>query len=198
MNIRRAMLLPGTNDPGMVGIVRAFRLAVGASVYIEVGTRDKGNIAWVCKFLSVKASIIDVDLVQIEAAVSKLKDFMLPTQDIKYIQGNSVEPKTLKAISQSLDGRLADIIFLDSSHMYSHFLTELESYWDFVKPGGFILVHDIFWEGNEQEKGKSQAAAAVDRFIPVHVVSNNEPVHRYLPKSKKTPSWGGVGIIVKP
>jgi hypothetical protein len=54
-----------TNQPYMVDVCRAFRLAQGAKVYIEVGTQDKGNIAWVARTkLALGATIIDIDLLE--------------------------------------------------------------------------------------------------------------------------------------
>jgi predicted O-methyltransferase YrrM len=195
--IRQAFRLP--NGPGayMTDIVRAFRLARGARCYIEVGTRDKGNIAWLCPSLDPAATIIDVDLEQIPDAQHRLRKSLPAAVDYHALEGDSISWKTVDAVHGLLGDKLADIIFLDSSHMYSHFLREVALYWQFLKPGGAMLVHDIFWEGNETDKGKAQAADRIDQHVPVYVVAKNDPVTRFFYRSRYLDNWGGVGIILK-
>lgn len=195
--VRMDFYLEGGPKAYMVDIVRAFRLARGAECYIEVGTRDKGNIAWLTEILSPNAKIIDVDLEQIVDAREKLTDYLPVGVSYHAIEGDSVGFETINAVHAALEGTLADVIFLDSSHMYSHFSKEYSLYWQFLKPGGVMLVHDIFWEGNEYEKGKAQAADRIDRYLPVYVVSMNNPVSRFYFQPPHRESWGGVGIIVK-
>lgn len=37
-----------------------------------------------------------------------------------------------------------DLLYVDTSHMYEHTLKELQKYEPLVKPGGMIVLHDIF------------------------------------------------------
>lgn len=195
--VRVNFYLEGGAKAYMTDIVRAFRLARGAECYIEVGTRDKGNIAWLTEILSPTAKIIDVDLEQIVDARERLTAYLPAGFSYHAIEGDSVGFETINAVHSALEGQLADVIFLDSNHMYSHFSKEFSLYWQFLKPGGVMLVHDIFWEGNEYEKGKAQAADRIDRYIPVYVVSMNDPVSRFYFQPPHRESWGGVGIILK-
>src|SRR3954453_4544252 len=62
---RKEYFLEIAPNPYMVDGTRAFRLAKGASVYIEVGTQDKGNIAWVSRTkLAPGATVIDIDFIE--------------------------------------------------------------------------------------------------------------------------------------
>ncbi len=182
----------------MIDIVRAFRAVSGASVYVEVGSRDKGNIAWLQRKLDPRALIIDVDLEQIGVSAQRLKEYMSPTITYVQIEGDSISNTTAARVKKALSGRQADAIFLDSSHMYNHILSEFNIYFPLLRPGGLLLIHDIFWEGNETDKGKAQALSLIDREFPVYAVSMNEPLRRFFPLSSKTDVWGGVGIIVRP
>lgn len=195
--VRSEFQLEGGPGAYMTDIVRAFRLACGAECYIEVGTRDKGNIAWLKDIISPSAMVVDVDLEQIVDAKDRLVNYLPESISYHAIEGNSIGFEVINAVHDVLDGRLADVIFLDSSHMYSHFSKEFSLYWQFLKPGGVMLVHDIFWEGNEYEKGKAQAADRIDRYIPVYVVSMNNPVSRFYFQPPHKDSWGGVGIVIK-
>src|SRR5215471_9954879 len=60
--IRDPFLLPGDPRPYMNDVVRAMRLVKGARSYIEVGTYDKGCLAYVASLLHPEAVIVDVDL----------------------------------------------------------------------------------------------------------------------------------------
>lgn len=197
--IRSGFILPEGSSEYMVDIVRAFRLAHGARHYIEVGTRDKGNIAWLSGKLDPHAVIIDIDIEQVIPAQQRVRDVIGEKQNIHFIEGDCLAPAVIRQAEAALAGKLADVIFLDSSHLYSHFMAEIDIYWGLLRPGGVMLVHDVYWEGNELEKGKAQAFDQIDKHIPVWVVYMNEKIGRFFrPHWKATPVWGGVGIIVKP
>ena len=180
----------------MVDIVRAFRPARGAKRYVEVGSRDKGNIAWLSERLAADAVIVDVDLENLPDSERKLRQYIAPTQSYTMIEGNSVAPDTVAGVERALGGEKADLIFLDLSHMYDHFLQEVELYLPLVKSGGLLMFHDALWEGNQHGKGKAQAALAIDRFLPVYCVVMNLPVHRIMLRETKADTWGTVGVIV--
>lgn len=196
-SIRQEFVLPDQQGPYMVDRVRAFRPLKRANVYVEVGTRDKGNIAWLSKSLAEDALIVDVDLVQIPEAEEKLRTYLKPSQQYHKIEGDSVATLTVAKVKRALGWYQADAIFLDSSHMYDHFLREVDLYLSFLRPGGLLMFSDVLWEGNERGKGKAQAALALDRFTPVYSVFMDLPVHRFLPRESKLDVWGGVGVIIK-
>lgn len=194
--VRRRFELDSWQDPYMVDICRAFRLAEGARVYIEVGTRDKGNLAWLAPRLAPGATMIDIDIDKFDESERRLRD-ELTNIDYHVVTGDSISQTTLNSVTDILDGRNVDLIFCDSSHMFAHTLSEFDRYFPLLRPGGILMYHDCFFEGNDNCKGKMQAMQAIDQFIPVFCVYMNEPVHRYLPRPEKTDVWGGVSILIK-
>jgi predicted O-methyltransferase YrrM len=196
-SVRRRYELDKWTNPYMVDIIRAFRLLDGASAYVEVGTRDKGNLAWLAPKLAPGASMVDVDIDKYDTSQERLCADLV---DIDYhaITGDSIALETLAQVKAALGPRQADAIFCDSSHMYNHTLAEFDLYFPLVKSGGVLMYHDCFWEGNEVDKGKCQAMEAIDRLIPVYCVYTTEPVHRFRARSEKGDVWGGVAIIIKP
>jgi Cephalosporin hydroxylase len=196
--IRKLFFLKGGSGAYMIDIVRAFRALSGASVYVEVGSRDKGNIAWLQRRLDPEALIIDVDLEQIAESAQHLINYMSPKLTYVQIEGDSISLDTAFKVQKALGDRRADAIFLDSSHMYNHMLSEFNLYFPLLRPGGLLLIHDIFWQGNEKDKGKAQALQLIDRYFPVYAIMMNEPLRRFFPLSSKADVWGGVGIIVRP
>lgn len=101
--VRDRYLFPDAPRPYMTDIVRAFRLARGAARYVEVGTRDKGNLAWLSSFLAPDAHMIDVDLDQIESAKSRLTVEIKPTQTLSFIEGDSVADSTVVAVAEAFE-----------------------------------------------------------------------------------------------
>jgi predicted O-methyltransferase YrrM len=196
-SIRKRYELADWAEPYMVDVVRAFRILAGQSIYVEVGTRDKGNLAWVASKLPTTATLIDIDIERFGVSEKMLREDIVP-REYHCITGDSISLETLVEVKKALGGRHADVVFCDSSHMYDHSLAEFELYFPLIRPGGYLMFHDAFWEGNSVHKGKAQAMRELDRMLPVYCVFMNEPLHRFIPRSEKTDVWGGVSIIMKP
>jgi predicted O-methyltransferase YrrM len=194
---RKRYIVPGESDPYMVDVIRALRLLRGAKRYVEVGTRDRGNIAVVAQIMGSNPIIVDVDYDRLPANEVAIQKEFEGKAKYTFIHGDSVAPATVARVSKAIGKQRADVIFCDSSHMYEHTLAEFEHYFDLVRPGGFLMYHDAMWEGSATDKGKHQALMAIDRFMPVYVVVGDEPVHRILSRSSKGDVWGCVAIIPK-
>jgi hypothetical protein len=196
--IRRSFLMKASGGmPYMVDITRAFRLLAGAGSYLEVGTRDKGNLAWISSILAPDALLMDIDIEEHPQQEKKLRDFLPAGQTLLTYCGGSVSENAISWLEEKLDGRKLDGVFLDSSHMYSHILREFDLYMPFLKDDGVLFSHDLYWAGNPEEKGKAQAFAQLDRYVPVYAVWMDQPVHRFLPRAKNSDAWGGVAVIFK-
>jgi cephalosporin hydroxylase len=180
----------------MVDMVRVFRLFKNASVYIEIGTYDKGNLAYASEPLAADAHLIDVDIIDHPDRRELLKKHIKPTQRLTSIIGDSTAQSTVEKVQQALGGQLADGIFIDGNHIAEVVIADYAYYSPLVKPGGFIFFHDVYWAGDEKYFGVSRAIAEIDRIKPVFVVFMHHPVHRFLPwLSKADAVWGGVGMI---
>jgi predicted O-methyltransferase YrrM len=194
--VRREYVLPEQPPPYMHDVVRAFRVAKGAKVYIEVGTQDKGNIAWAARTKLAKgATIIDIDLLDYPQADAMLKAEMQRSGfDYHAVRGDCLSDGVLDQVRAILNGRCADAIFCDSHYTYSHTLTEFTLYQPLVRPGGVLMFHDAQWPGDPAQagefglKGKGIAIIELDRFYPAWMVTAHDtPLFRPIP----TVSWGG-------
>jgi len=199
-NIRRAFLFPDAPSPYMVDIVRAFRLLKDKQIYIEIGTYDKGNLAYTSTLLAPDAHIIDVDIVAYPEATQHLQQILQPSQRLTTIVGNSISPETVAKVRAALGSELADAIFIDGDHRADALMADYSLYAPLVKPGGYVLFHDVYWNGDEQYNGSALAIEQIDKFSPVYVIfADHPPVHRFLPwLTKHEVVWGGVGIIRTP
>lgn len=102
-----------------------------ATNVIELGTRSGvSTIAWLYA-LEGRGHLTSVDL----DAPPPLGEFDHWT----FIQGDDTDEKV---IDQLYGLGPADILFIDTSHHYTHTLAELDIYRDLVRPGGRIVMHD--------------------------------------------------------
>ncbi len=139
IEIRSKFLFPKDNLPYMVDFVRAFRLIRDAQNYIEIGTYDKGNLAFISRQLAPDAHIIDVDIAEHLNKTKLLAETIAKTQHLTTIIGDSTDPKTVDAVKLALQGVLADAIFIDGNHVADMVMCDYAHFAPLVRPGGIPL-----------------------------------------------------------
>lgn len=196
---RRAFARQDESEPYVNHLVRTFRLAQGRGCYIELGSRDKGNVAYVAQYvLGDRAKIIEVDGEARPDNEKRLQANLKSKQTATSITGHSLDQAVFDQVRAILDGEQADVIFCNSFLTYQATLSEFDLYYDLLALGGFMIFHDCYYENLAgAQKGKAQALAQLDRFHPIYVVFADEPTHRFLPRENNTAVWGGCGVIVK-
>ncbi len=79
-------------------------------------------------------------------------------------------------------------------------LADFANYSPMVKKDGYILFHDIQWEGAGTTKGSgkgvAQALEIIHKYVPVYQVVANNPVTRFFSPVIFGPIWGGMGIVL--
>ncbi len=198
-SIRQKFLLKGASFPYMMDVIRAFRLITGCTSYLEIGTEDKGNLAYVSQLLDEKALIIDIDVVERKNQLEKLNNSIKPDQQLVSIVGSSTDEKVINQVREVLAGNKLDAVFIDGNHTSAYVMSDFANYYEFIKDDGYILFHDIYWQGDAQYQGTLQALIAIDKLYPVFaVVLDSLPVHRLLPYQWDSGEvWGCVGIVRK-
>tara|TARA_R110000868_G_scaffold82598_1_gene233166 strand:- start:1844 stop:2929 length:1086 start_codon:yes stop_codon:yes gene_type:complete len=111
--------------PRMVELV----YALNAQHVIELGTRTGvSTIAWLHGLHHTGGRLTSVDI-----------DERPPIGEYdrwEFIQGDDCDPAVIAQLEP------ADIVFIDTSHLYEHTVRELDAYRHLVKPGGAICLHD--------------------------------------------------------
>ena len=151
--IREPFRIPGYPLPYVADVVRGFRLLKGRKVYIEIGTFDRGNLAYVSSLLADDALLIGVDVQPEEARDAMLRSVLKPNQRYVSVIGNSLAPETVNQVKAALGGRSADVIFIDGNHTAYAAMSDYVNYGALVSEGDLILFHDSLWEGNDTYKG---------------------------------------------
>lgn len=100
---------------------------------IELGTRTGvSTIAWLYALEKTGGRLTSVDIDE-RPAIGEYDHWT-------FVQGDDLDPKIVAALDD------ADIVFIDTSHLYDHTRAELNVYRHLVKPGGVIVLHDTMLE----------------------------------------------------
>lgn len=146
-----------------------------ASHVIELGTRTGvSTIAWLYA-LQGRGRLTSVDI-----------DEKPPIGDHDhwtFIQGDDLDPDVIARLDP------AEIVFIDTSHLYDHTVAELDTYLPLVKPGGRIVCHDTQLRRPEGSPSRPlfPVKTAIREFTDKHGLEWSE----YLD------SWG-LGVIEIP
>lgn len=115
--------------PRFVALVEA----LDAKHVIELGTRTGvSTIAWLYALEQTGGQLTSVDIAP-RPPIGQWPNWT-------FVQGDDLDP----AVVGSLEP--ADIVFIDTSHLYEHTARELRVYRHLVHPGGLIVLHDTLLE----------------------------------------------------
>jgi len=119
-------------------------------VVVEIGTARGGMLYCFCQLAAPDALIVSIDLPgapncggQTEAERSYFASFVAPGQQIRFIPSNSHYHDTCEALRRVLDGRQADVLFIDGDHSYGGVKIDFDMYAGFSAEDGLLTLHDI-------------------------------------------------------
>ena len=115
---------------------------------LEIGTGSGGTLFSLAQVASPDALLIAVDdggFGITQAYAQRFAQFCRPSQRLHCIFGDSRRPHVINQVRRSLDGELLDVLFIDGDHSYDAVKRDFDSYHRFVRPGGVIFLHDIWW-----------------------------------------------------
>lgn len=111
--------------PTMVELVKDH----AAKHVIELGTRTGvSTIAWLYGLAATGGYLTSVDIDR-RPKIGKQSKWT-------FIQGNDLDPVIVTGLDR------AEIVFIDTSHLFEQTVAELNVYRWLVKPGGVIVLHD--------------------------------------------------------
>jgi FkbM family methyltransferase len=192
--IRRHFVKSGNPLPYMKDIVRAFRMLRGAKSYLEIGTFDRGNLAYVAGLLASDAILIGVDIATDEELDQRLRKQLKQGQSYVSIIGDSQNDQTVTSVKRVLGGRELHAVFIDGNHTAPAVINDYANYGGLVEEAGIIMLHDSLWEGNSIDKGTADAIAEIDKLEPIYSVPGEGHCHRFMRTPWRKETWGVVGV----
>lgn len=105
-------------------------IEMNAKVVIELGTRTGvSTIAWLTGLAETGGHLWSVDIDEVPPIGAH--------DHWTFIQGDDLDPGVIAQLP-----RPADIVFIDTSHLYDQTVAEIEMYQHLVRPGGVMMFHD--------------------------------------------------------
>lgn len=193
--VRLDFLPSGWPEPYLNPLVRAFRLVQQANSYMEVGSRDKGHLAWIATNMRSGSTIADVDEIQFADNERLFHERFQATHKLVRVVSPPADAETPGRITNLMPDMRFDLIFANFATYYNDALTEYLTYLRFVAPGGFLIVNDAYWEGDGTRKGKCQALSMIAAKTPIYCVHMDEPLHLFTPSEQVGGEWGTLAII---
>lgn len=148
---------------------------VKPDVIVETGIAHGGSLIYYASLFQAmgKGRVIGVDI-EIRShnrqAIESHELFPL----ITLIEGSSIAPEIVSKVKSLVQPGESVMVVLDSCHTKEHVLAELESYFDLVSPGSYIVATDgVMKDLDEVPRGKPEwkldnpAEAAIE-FVAKH------------------------------
>lgn len=116
----------------------------GTRKLMEIGRCKGGTLFVLARACQNHSTIISVDLTRLSPIRTRmLRTFAENSRKIHLLTADSHSPETLKMISETLQGDVLDVLFIDGDHSYDGVKCDFEMYAPLVRKGGLIAFHDI-------------------------------------------------------
>ena len=144
-------------------------------VIIETGIAHGGSLVYyasLCKVME-KGRVIGIDI-EIRPHNRKAIEAHPLFPYITLVEGSSIDPTVINHVRSLIRAEETVMVILDSNHTKKHVLDELESYYDLVTPGSYIVATDgIMRDLHDVPRGNpdwmwDNPTAAADEFLKRH------------------------------
>ena len=128
-------------NPWDVWIIQEIIFEVKPDFIVETGTYRGGSAAMWATILEQAnpgGRVITVDIADLSARARRLP---IAKRSVEFLVGSSTDVRILGRIRQRVAGKKV-LVILDSSHLKSHVLRELELYAPMVDVGSYLIVQD--------------------------------------------------------
>ncbi len=182
-------------DPYLNDVLRAFRLLRGKRTYLEVGTFDRGNLAYMANLMADDALLIGLDIQDEPIRDGILRSKLRSGQSYKPVVGSSRSREAVAQVKSILNGRKLDAIFIDGDHTAYGAMCDYANFEDVIDDSGVILFHDSVWEGDGAYKGVADALDEVSRYEQIYLIDGATPCRKFSRPLWRGDLWGVVGVV---
>lgn len=131
-------------------IDRAKEIDLSFDVILEIGITLNSAIMW-SSLLNDRGLYIGLDA-DIPEIIKGKWPFMLPKRNICLIEEDSHDKNAIKLVNGTLEKEhktRIDLLYIDGDHTYNGVKTDFDYFSPFVKKGGIIAFHDIYYSSAE-------------------------------------------------
>ena len=162
---------------------------------VEIGTAQGGTLyAW-CKIALSDALIISIDLPggpfgggYTLKDMKRFRKYKRKNQELYFLRKDSHKQETKHKLTELLDGRKIDFLFIDGDHRYRGVKKDFQLYSSLVKQNGLIVFHDILFH-------PKVPACKVDKFWDE--IKNKYKHVEFIDREddRGWGPWGGIGVL---
>ena len=120
-------------------------------MFMEIGTAHGGSLFCWAQVAHPEVFLISLDLPggrwgggYTPEQIPHFHQFLHPGQQLASVLGDSRSPAAVAQVRELLAGRELDALFIDGDHTYEGAKDDFENYSPHVRPGGLVLLHDIY------------------------------------------------------
>lgn len=162
---------------------------------LEIGTAGGGTIFGFSHAAAADALLISVDLADPDRfpetydvrTAERIRACAAPDQTLHLLQGDSHDPRTALAVTELLDGRSVDLLFIDGDHSLEGVTRDWLDYGPLVREGGLVAFHDIV-DHRRDDVGVHLLWQEISRgYVHHELVEPGDSADPY--------PWAGIGVI---
>jgi len=171
--------------------------SVRPSTIIEIGSYYGASTAILGNISTDNSEIICIDIDMSHFDKQRVEGLFDRGQKLYLIEGDSHSLEVKEKVSSILNGRKADILFIDGGHSYNEIYKDFVYHSKFVRDGGTIALHDIEVQIRQGTvKGRECYYGTdlfFDRLSRIYKSSKIAYPETYLPKERYEAA--GIGYI---
>lgn len=158
-------------------------VATDPKLIIEIGS-DRGGTLWAWSQLAADVVSVTLDGGPYSSTPTQ-QGREIDRHGADVIVGDSHDVATWLRVGEVLNGRRADLLFIDGDHTYEGARQDVMAYTPFVRPGGYVALHDICEDQHCPEVG-------VWRLWPALRDSGQFAATEFIAEPR---TWGGIGLL---
>lgn len=115
---------------------------------IETGIAHGGSALYYASLLELVGGdgyVLGIDIDIREHNRAEIESHPM-SKRLQMIQGSSIDPATVRQVTEHAHGKERVLVILDSNHTHAHVLEELRAYSPLVTPGSYLVVYDTLIE----------------------------------------------------
>lgn len=147
---------------------------------LEIGSYDGGSTM---SFSLICDTLYTIEFIDPRYDVNKMKD----NCSFTYIQGNSGLPEIVELVHKMTDTKF-DLLFIDGNHVGEFAGDDFLNYYDMVRPGGLVALHDIIDSTYHQKFN----------ILIYKVWEELKKKYKHIEIKEPPFEWGGIGVIWLP
>lgn len=182
--VKIAITMSGQSEWELKQLLTLINNELKPSITVELGVFD-GGTTYLLSCVTNKLTVgVDID--------PHYSEF-LPTSNIEIITGNTHDEETYKTVENKLNGNKCDLLFIDADHLYESVKKDFSIWKSLVRPGGWIVFHDI--DPDHVDQGACQVSVFWKELSgdKTEFIATEE--HRLLGYGGIPIHYGGIGIL---